>query len=84
MTVGELIQQLQALEAPHRIVVMAKDAEGNGYSPLSSMWIGAYAPDSTWSGTAGFEFLTPEDEAAGYDEEDLIVGQSAVILCPTN
>jgi len=83
MTVGELLQQLEN-EDPESLVVMAKDSEGNSYSPLSSFWTGAYKADSTWSGEVGFSELTPELEEAGYDEEDIIEGVKAVILCPTN
>lgn len=39
-------------------VVMSKDGEGNGFSPLSDYSMGKYAPDSTWSG----EWYQDEDE----------------------
>jgi hypothetical protein len=83
MIVKELIKLLQE-QNQDAIVVMAKDAEGNSYSPISSLWGGAYLPDSTWSGTAGLLTLTAEDIEAGYGEDDLVDGDPAVILCPVN
>ena len=84
MTVKELIDAL-AKEDLNRLVIMAKDAEGNGYSPISHFWTGAYLDDTGWSGEAGLEKLTPEDEEGGYGEEDVIShGIPAVILCPMN
>lgn len=85
MKVKDLIKQLES-EDPERIVVMAKDGEGNGYSPTSDYWLGIYVPDSTWSGAVFCERdggKPPE----GYGEEDCYDGedgQPALILCPVN
>lgn len=50
MTVAELMEALQKMP-PDAEVIMQKDSEGNGYSPLSSMYQDAiYSPNSTWSG----------------------------------
>jgi len=60
MTVGELADYL--VDQPRdRSVVLAKDAEGNGYSPLSVAEEGIYVPESTWSGEM---YPTPEQIAA--------------------
>ena len=84
MKVKNLIEQLQH-EDPEALVVMAKDSEGNGYSPLSDYWVGAYRPESTYSGEVGYSELTSELKEAGYGEDDIITdGEKAVILCPTN
>jgi hypothetical protein len=84
ITVGELIEKLKQ-EDPKRIVVMAKDSEGNSYSPLASFWAGAYCAENTWSGEVGFEKLTPEDEKDGFTEDDVLEGgRPAIILSPTN
>jgi hypothetical protein len=83
MTVRELIEAL-ADEDPNREVIMAKDGEGNSYSPLSSYWTGAYYADSTWSGKAGLEAITDEDREAGFDEADIVQGKPALILCPVS
>jgi len=50
MTVGELREKLKDLpdDLP---IIMEKDAEGNGHSPLSGVWEDyRYHPDSSWSG----------------------------------
>lgn len=51
MTVAELIEELKKLP-PESEVILQKDAEGNGYSPLHAVDGNAiYEPDTTWSGT---------------------------------
>ena len=49
MTVGELIAMLTEVE-PHLPVILQKDAEGNGYSPLAGGEEACYEPDTEWSG----------------------------------
>lgn len=49
MTVGELLDYL-ATQPRDRKVILEKDAEGNGYSPLASADQGLYVADSTYSG----------------------------------
>ncbi len=50
MTVKELIEQLSILPQDLQ-VILQKDAEGNGYSPLSGVDSECqYVPDNTWSG----------------------------------
>jgi hypothetical protein len=83
MKVKELLELLKD-EDPERIVVMAKDGEGNGYSPLSGVWSGAYQAETTWYGRAGAEQLTPELREQGYGEEDVCDGDPAIILTPVN
>ncbi len=83
MKVKELLEILSTVD-PERLVIMAKDPEGNGYSPLSSYWEGAYVADTTWSGEVGLETLTEEDRKQGYSEEDVKEGVKAIILTPTN
>lgn len=83
MKVKELLQLL-ANEDPERIVVMAKDAEGNGYSPLHGLWSGAYRAETTWHGEVGFEKITPELRQQNYSEMDVCDGVPAIILTPVN
>lgn len=84
MTVKELIDQLSECD-PNRLVVIAKDSGGNGYSPLWKFWEGAYRADTTYSGEMGLEKLTPEDENDGYSEEDVIRdGVPAIVLKAVN
>ena len=87
MTVKKLIKQLQEIENKVRVVIMSKDAEGNGYSPLSNLQESAYEADSTWSGEILMEGkLTPELIKQGYSEGDMENdnSQAAIILWPTN
>ncbi len=84
MTVKELIEMLKGFE-PDRVVVMAKDGEGNSYSPLHGAWTGRYRADTTWYGEVGLEGLDDEDREQGFDEEDVMSdGEPAVILTPVN
>ena len=83
MKVKQLIKILQKVD-PERFIVMAKDGEGNGYSPLYDICECAYAPDSTWSGEVGLEKLTKADIKAGYSEEDVLKGKKSICLRPVN
>jgi|AGTN01.3.fsa_nt_gi hypothetical protein len=83
MTVGELVEALSK-EDPSRLVVMSRDSEGNGYSPLSHFWTGAYRAETTWYGDMGLEALTEKDRQSGFGEEDVIEGVPALVLKPTN
>lgn len=83
MTVKELKEALEGIDES-RIVIMSSDGEGNSYSPLSDISDGAYEAESTWSGTMGLEKLTKELKEEGYSEEDVIDGEPAICLWPTN
>jgi len=69
--VKELIKLLNDLP-PEALVVLSKDAEGNGYSPLATDGLGLYqyVANCTWAG-----------EIYPTDEEE---GEEAVVLWPTN
>lgn len=84
MKVQDLIKKLQALD-PEREIVMAKDAEGNDYTPLDGYWTGVYVPDTTWDGAVYCERKDGKPPE-GYGEEDCYDGDDglpAVILTPT-
>lgn len=86
MTVRELIEALKGMD-PDRLVVLQKDGEGNGYSPLADVDDNAaYMPETTWSGEVGLQFLTAEDRSSGFSDEDLAHPNATpcVILGPTN
>jgi hypothetical protein len=84
MTVAELIAELQALPQD-ALVVLQKDAEGNGHSPMAGFWIGGYRAVSTWSGDVGLLELTAEDVRQGFTTDDLATdGVVAAILYPVN
>jgi len=77
MTVKELIAQLRK-EDQDRLVVMAMDSEGNGYSKLYEIFPCAYGEDCI-----GLEELTDEDIEAGYGSEDVLEdGEPALPLRP--
>lgn len=57
MTIRELLKLLVAQPDLDAEIILQKDAEGNGYSPLVGGERGYYVADSTYSG----EVYTPED-----------------------
>ena len=88
LKVKDLIARLSDLD-PEMPVILQRDAEGNGYSPLYSTWPGAhYVAENTFSGYVYLASLSAEDRATGYSEEDLAPAGSdpvlAVVLQPTN
>ena len=84
MTVKELIAKLLKVD-PDRIVILQKDAEGNGYSPCAGIDDNvSYMARSTWSGECGLEKITKEQAKRGFTEEDVVSGVPACVLWPTN
>lgn len=83
--VEDLIKELQKLD-PKSIVILQKDSEGNGYSPLSGIDGNAvYVPDNTWSGTAFSRDYSAEDYDWDQDEYDeLMSNPSCCVLVPIN
>jgi hypothetical protein len=85
MKVKELIVLLSGVN-PEAEVILQKDAEGNGYSPLSGVDTQAvYVPESTWSGEVYDLGWTAEE--AGMEEEAWKLLQeepSCVVLYPVN
>ncbi len=75
MTVKQLIAKLQNMEGG-RIVVLQKDGEGNGYSPLVDLGHAIYRADSTWSG----EIV----DITSDDYEKQANDRKAVVLVPVN
>lgn len=77
-TVGELVDYL--LTQPRdRPVILAKDAEENGFSPLAAAREGVYAADSTWSGEV---YYPDNDDPDAYEPPEDAV--PAIILGPVN
>lgn len=72
MTVGELKAALEGHD-DDVLVVVAKDAEGNGYSPLVLTEMYYYEATNTWSG----EIIDTDEEV-----DDSAV--PSVVLWPTN
>jgi hypothetical protein len=89
-TVGELLDYL-ATQPRDRKVVLRKDAEGNGHSPLADAWEAMYAAESTWSGET---YVLPEelaelmagDNEQGWSEDDGAPddAERVVVLGPVN
>ena len=80
MTVNELIELLQTFD-PRALVIMQRDPEGNGYSPLSGA-----EDNGAWDQEGreyGYAELTPDLEEQGFSQEDCIQGQPAVVLYPS-
>lgn len=85
MQVKELIALLQE-QKPEDLIILQKDSEGNGYSPLYGAEGCRYTADTTYSGETGLRELTDELRAQGYTEEDLAGDDAvdAVVLYPIN
>ena len=84
MTLAELRAQLDALNLPDDTpVILARDAEGNGYSPIHSVDDLLYDTESPYSGQM---YATAEMRAAEPDEWDEAPDSAipAVFLWPTN
>lgn len=83
ITVKELIDILLE-EDQSRIVVMSRDGEGNGYSPLAAVETAAYEWDRPWCGEIGIE--RSEELPDGYCEEDYAPEDAVpcVVLWPVN
>lgn len=78
-TVGDLRELLAALPAG-TLVVLAKDAEGNGYSPLADADVTRYVADSAWSG----ELVRADDGTRLVTPDESTDGVPAVVLNPAN
>ncbi len=67
-------------------VILQKDSEGNGYSPLSVVDSEArYVPDSTWSGNVFFDEWSAEDNCMDDDEfKEMRKLPQSLILTPVN
>ena len=78
MKVKELILKLQNLD-PELEVIIQKDPEGNGYSPMSGAEIGQYLPDSPYSG-----YCIHPDDLPDLDEETYKQLETVVIFWPIN
>jgi len=79
-TVKELIETLSELPEDS-VVILQKDSEGNGYSPLAGLEAAKYIPGTTCNG----EVPCNEDiESGELEEEDVAKMLDCVVLWPTN
>ena len=81
MDVKQLRKLLKGIDGK-KVVIMAKDAEGNNFCPLRE--IDEECNYSTYSGEIGLAELTPDLRQQGYTNEDVLEGQPALILWPVN
>jgi len=89
-TVGELLDYL-ATQPRDRKVILQKDAEGNGYSPLADADESMYVAECEWDGDV---YMTPEDLAEamtppnlqGWTEDDGAPddAERVIVLGPVN
>lgn len=87
MNVKELREALEGLPEDMP-VVLQKDGEGNGYSPLSVADgdNNSYKADSTWGGTVKYTKLTDFLKKRGFTDEDVAPEGSVpcLVLVPVN
>lgn len=85
MKVKKLIKELQKLD-PNLEVILQKDSEGNGYSPLSEIDSHCvYFPESSWSGEIVDTRWTADEACRDEDEwEEIKKKKRCVILHPIN
>ncbi len=73
MKVSEMIEMLEALDSD-ALVVLSKDSEGNGFSPVTDVDPSHYIPFNKWSG----DVIDTDDVD---DHPDAV---ACVCLWPTN
>jgi len=84
MNAGELIKYLKGFD-PETEIVLQKDSEGNGYSPLAGVDDGYYVPDSTWSGDFYDPSFTADDCCMDDDEfAEMQNRPRSIVLYPVN
>lgn len=88
MTLDEAIKQLSDLRdelGGDVLVVLAKDGEGNGFSPACEIEHAMYAAETTWSGE---RYMTEVQRQAEEDPDDYDEAPEgavpAVFIWPTN
>lgn len=89
MTKDELITALTEGELSslpgNTLIVLAKDAEGNSYSPLAAAEHAMYEAETTWSGDT---YLTDEQRAATSEPDEYFEAPddavNAIVLSPVN
>ena len=85
MNVKELKELLSSLPDDMEVIIQ-KDSEGNGYSPLSSVDSNCvYVPTNKWSGDVYFSHWVADDSDMSEEEwEELKSRKKSLVLTPTN
>jgi hypothetical protein len=78
MNKSELIKLLNDIEGDP-IIVLSRDAEGNGFNKLSDIELSSYDHSTR---EIGLIELTDDLRKEGYSEEDVLEGERAVVLWP--
>jgi hypothetical protein len=78
MNKNELIKRLEQIEG-NPIIVLSRNAEGNGFNELSDIELSSYDHSTR---EIGLIELTDELREEGYSEEDVLEGEKAIILWP--
>lgn len=81
VTVGELKARLATLDDA-LLVVMSKDGEGNGFSPLADVDPCEYLPEETWCGGVKFPGGDVPPDLEDWDPATNVV--NSICLWPTN
>lgn len=80
MTVGELKELLSDLPEDH-VVVLQRDAEGNGYSPMAGAEAAKYQPANNCRGEVPCQ---SDIEGGEYEAEDVAKMLDCVVIWPLN
>lgn len=87
MTVSELIEELKKLP-PDSQVILQRDSEGNGYSPLYAVDGNAiYRPETTWSGevfSTNWTFCDADFDSQAEWDSFKASNQRCCVLAPVN
>ena len=86
MKLSDFRQHLAELDGDLEVII-ARDAEGNSYSPLASCEVAVYRPDTTWRGETYPAEITDEMRFEGWTDDALCHGGDcwpAVVFWPAN
>ena len=84
MNIGELKEYIKDLPDDMEIVVQ-KDAEGNGYTPMHCADLGWYVPETTWYGDFYGAEYTAEDNCMEEDEwAEIKATPMSMVIAPIN
>lgn len=87
MKVKDLLEQLNYYNDinPNMEIIISRDSEGNGYSPLCQVDDAYYVPNSKYSGEVYYEYnLQEEPEEYGDYADEIRSNPLALILYPNN
>lgn len=84
MKVKDLMSKLKRID-PNARIILQRDAEGNGYSPLAGADEGIYVKESTYSGDVYDPSWTADEcDMTAEEHEALLAQPRCVVLYPIN